>query len=51
MTFQQIAVYLIFAGAVFYLAYRSFNVYKKKQCAKGCAGGCSTVDLSKVVIK
>ncbi|MBI2270436.1 MAG: FeoB-associated Cys-rich membrane protein [Bacteroidetes bacterium] len=51
MNIQQIAVYLIFAGAIFYLAYRNFNAYRKKQCSKGCAGGCNSVDISKIDIK
>lgn len=44
MSFQEIAVYIIVAGAFAYLAYRAWNNLHKKDCGKGC--GCAS-ELSK----
>jgi hypothetical protein len=45
---QQIILFLLFAGALFYLGrliYQSFA--SKDNCAKGCSG-CNAVDIEKI---
>ncbi len=47
---EQIVIFLIFLSAVTYLfntVRKSFSA-KSGGCAKGCGGGCSTIDFSKI---
>jgi hypothetical protein len=48
--FEQIFIFLIFFVAVAYLGNtvrKSFSA-KSGSCAKGCGGGCSTIDFGKI---
>ncbi|MBC3539386.1 FeoB-associated Cys-rich membrane protein [Rufibacter sediminis] len=42
-----IFVFLLAAGYLLRLGYKSF-FSKEAGCAKGCGGGCSTIDLAKI---
>ncbi|MFI5148564.1 MAG: FeoB-associated Cys-rich membrane protein [Bacteroidia bacterium] len=41
---QEIIVFIIFAGALFYIGRRLWNTMRKKDCGGGCAA-CGGIDI------
>ncbi|MBL7840391.1 MAG: FeoB-associated Cys-rich membrane protein [Cyclobacteriaceae bacterium] len=45
--FQQVIIFLLFAGALTYLGRMIYRMFRAKSCAAGC-GKCSAVDFQKI---
>lgn len=51
MLFQLLIIALLFVAAAFYvgrLFWRAFFVKTESGCAKGCGGGCGTIDVDRL---
>jgi hypothetical protein len=50
MILQHLLIFLIFVAAAAYVARLVYNSFRGKAggCAKGCGGGCSTINFEKI---